>query len=256
MNFHTLTPELKDYLFAILLTWCLGSSNLASHVYSRYFVNSAINPLVIQCALKGLICLAGLTVFSINDFFATTMRWQFMSVPLGLLVGWFVAEVELIINRFVQRRNSGSLSMPICQSNYYHSRTGPINTVLSLAPAHCFLQKTHLKKLHEHYAMHEARRIKFSLVTILLIAVFEEILFRGYLVQCCNLLPGILSEIALVMTVLVFGISHASFGLWQVIAKIILGGFCMATVLICHTVLPAFFVHGYLNWAAFRYQYR
>lgn len=256
MNFHTLIPELKDYIFAILLTWCLGSSNLASHLYSRYFVNSAINPLVIQCVVKGLICLVVLTVLSINDLFATTIGWQLISIPLGLLVGWFVVKVELIINRFVQRRNNRNMFIPRYQSNYYYLRAGPGSAILSLAPAYRFLRKTNLKKLHEHYATHESRRVYFSLVTILLIAVFEEIIFRGYLVQCCKLLPDIMCKIALVITTIVFGVSHASFGLWQIIAKIILGGCCMATVLICHTVLPALIVHGYLNWVAFRCQYR
>jgi len=256
MNLHTLTPELKDYILAIMLTWCLGSSNLASHVYSRYFANSTINPLVIQCIFKGLICLAALAILSSNDLFATTIGWQLISIPLGLVVGWFVVEVELIINRFMQRQNSGNKFMPICKNNYYHSRTGPGNAILSLAPTYRFLHKTNLKKLHEHYVAHETKRGNFSLATILLIAVFEEILFRGYLVQCCGLFPETLSKIALTITVIFFGISHASFGLWQVIAKIILGGCCMVTVLLCHTILPALVVHGYLNYVAFRYQYR
>lgn len=256
MNFHTLTPELKDYTLAIMLTWCLGSSNLASHVYSRYFTQSAVKPLVVQCVVKGLICLAVLGILSIHDLFATTMKWQLISVPLGLVVGWFVVEMELIINRSVQRRNSENRFMPIGKNNYYYSRTGPSNAILSLASTYCFVHKTNLKKLHEQYVAYETKRVHFSLGIILLIAVFEEILFRGCLVQCCHLLPETLSKIALISTVIVFGISHASFGLWQVIAKIILGGCCMATVLICHTVLPALVVHGYFNCVAFKSQYR
>lgn len=254
MNFHTLIPELKDYILAIMLTWCLGSSNLASHIHSRYFAHSTIEPLVIQCIVKGLICLAVLGIVSIHDLFATTITWQLISVPLGLVVGWFVVKMELIINRFTQRRNSENRFMPKGKNNYYYSRTGPGNAILSLASTYRFFHKSNLKKIHEHYVAYETKRAPFSLVTIVLIAVFEEMLFRGCLVQCCYLLPAALCKVALISTVIVFGMSHVSFGLWQVIAKTILGGFCMATVLICHTVLPALIVHGYLNCVAFQYQ--
>lgn len=254
MNFHILTPELKDYTLAIMLTWCLGSSNLASHIYSRYFAHRTIEPLVIQCIVKGLICLAVLGIMSIYDLFATTIAWQLISVPLGLLGGWFVVKMELIINRFAQRRNNEKKFMPKGKNIYYYSRTGPGNAMMSLASTYRFFHKTNLKKIHEHYVVYETKRTYFSLVTIVLIAVFEEMLFRGYLVQCCYLLPGVLCTVALISTVIVFGMSHASFGLWQVIAKIFLGGCCMATVLICHTILPALVVHGYFNYAAFQYQ--
>ncbi len=252
MNFHILTPEFQYYAFFIIVTWCLGSSNLASHVYSRYFANRVINPFVIQCVMKGGICLVVMSVLPIQPLFSAVIGLQLASIPFGWMMGWCVSRLELIMNRFVQRRNKKRLM----SQNRYYFRTGPVNSILSLAPAFCARRRSHLKNLHEHYAVHESKRCSFSLTIILSIALFEEMLFRGYLVQCCHFLPPALSKTMLVMTVIIFGISHASFGLGQIISKTILGGCCMVAVLVFHSLLPAFIIHGYLNWVAFRYQDR
>lgn len=253
MNFLTLTPELQLYILAILMTGCLGSSNLASHIYSRYFAQIKLSPLVIQAIVKGIICVALALMLPLFELFQTTFAWQLLSILIGLILGRVAAAIELSINRYAHYHCDKLISRS-GQENYRHSQVGPSCTMHSLAPKYKESQKTHLRKLHEHYAVHENVHQNFSLLTILAIAIFEEIIFRGYLVQCCYLLPGILSKFTLLLTVIIFGISHASFGLYQIIAKTILGSLCLVAVLMCHTVLPALIIHGYLNWVAFKYQ--
>lgn len=103
--------------------------------------------------------------------------------------------------------------------------------------------------------MHEAQQPYFSLTVILALAVLEELIFRGYLIQYCHFFPGLIAKVILILTVIVFGISHASFGLLQMVSKAILGCVCTLAVLLFHTILPALIIHGYLNWAAFRCQF-
>ncbi len=255
MNFHTLTPELQEYVVVIFFMWCLGSSHLASHIYNRFFISKTIHPLFIQCIFKAIICLAAMLALPMNQFISAGIGWQLASIPIGLFLGWFVLEVELMINRYFQRQKMSN-PQKISQDRYYYLRQGPANTVLSLAPHSNFRKKTNLKMLHEHYASHETNQTHFSLVIVLLIALFEEMIFRGYLITSCYLLPNSILNVALAATVLIFGISHASFGLRQMISKTILGACCMMAVLLCHTILPALLIHGYLNWAAFRCQDR
>lgn len=250
MNFHTLTPELQNYVLAILFMWCLGSSHVASHIDSRYFANSTASPLAIQCMVKASICLAVMPILSINHLFYTTMGWQFASLPIGLFLGWFVVRMEWMIVRSERYQKNFKVFEKMNKDPYYFSHTGPKHSILSLAPTFHFPPKTNLKKLHEYYAAHESQLGKFSLVIILATAVLEEIIFRGYLVQCCYFLPGFMINTALVVTVIVFGIAHASFGVGQMIAKTVLGACCMVAVLLCDTILPALIIHGYLNWIA------
>ncbi|MCD6039139.1 MAG: hypothetical protein K0S27_539 [Gammaproteobacteria bacterium] len=255
MNFHILTPEFQNYAIVILFTWCLGSSNLASHVYSRYFFHVNVNPLFIQCSVKGLICFLAMIFFPIKNLFSSTISWQLASIPVGFSMGWFVIGIELKINRFLQRRKSQATYQPAQQKHYYFY-TGPKKMIQSLSSTYYANQKTYLKKLHENYVTHESKPYKFSLMIVLLIAVFEEILFRGYLVQCCDLFPDMLTKFVLFMSVIIFGASHASFGLGQVLSKTMMGICCMVTVLTFHTLLPALIIHGYLNWKAFQCQQR
>lgn len=252
MNFHTPILEMQFYECSIFLMWCLGCSNLASHIYHRYLQNSTIHPLFIQCLVKAAICFMGMSVFSMTLLFSASIQWQLISIPIGLSLGWLVSYFEIKINRFTQRHLNQSIQTK--RYTQYYARQGPAFSVLSLSPAVNFHSKSYLKRMHEHYSENETKQPNFSLILILLIAVFEEIIFRGYLIQLCNLLPHGIANSALVFSVIVFSISHASFGVHQMMAKAILGSCCMASVLLCHTILPAILIHGFLNWVAFFHQ--
>lgn len=248
MNFHTLTPDIKIYVMAILVTWCLGSSSIASHFYSRWFANSNIQALFIQCVVKALICVAASFIIPVSTLFDAPV-WVFVaSVPVGLMGGKLAVDIELLINRYTQRRKTFSR---VSANSIYFSYNGAKGKIVSLAPT-LARSKTNLKKLHEHGAANEKIIRNYNLVTLLVIAILEEIIFRGVLLQCCLLLPVSIAGGAMVMTVICFGASHAGFGIYQMISKTLLGALCLMAALTCHTVLPAIIIHCYLNWAAYR----
>ncbi len=250
---NCLIPIPDSYTFLILGLWCLGSSNLASHVYSRFFVNNTTKPLSIQCIVKALICLAGMLEIAMKSLFSTSILYQLISIPVGLGLGWIIIKIEIMINRLAIKKIN-KMTLQKNQSQYCKDQ-GPPRFILSLSKdKNVLYEKTNLKNLHDHYVLHEKNQHPYSLFIILALAVFEEIIFRGYLVYCCNLLPSVFVKAGLIFTVIMFGISHASFGMSQMISKTILGGFCMVVVLIFHTLVPAFIIHGFLNWEAFKNQ--
>ncbi|MHB1949120.1 MAG: CPBP family intramembrane glutamic endopeptidase [Gammaproteobacteria bacterium] len=250
MNYLIHTPEIHFYMTAILVTWCLGGSNIATQIYSRWFATSDINPFVIQCAIKSLIVLMAMTVIPIQQLFSTSLGWQCLSIPLGIVGGYIVVKMELYINRVLLRKQIGKKPVKKPQDRIYRLYFGPKEKIRCLAPK-IAKAKANLKHIHEYYAANESRIKKHSIGLLILTAILEEIIFRGYLTQFCFLLPTVFIVFGLIGTVLVFGFSHASFGPYQILAKSILGAVCLVMTLLCHTLVPAIIIHGYLNWRAY-----
>src|SRR5207244_772413 len=72
---------------------------------------------------------------------------------------------------------------------------------------------------------------EFDLVTVVLAATLEELVYRGFLVSACWLLPVVTLQIAaLVGLVLMFALSHVWFGWVHVLAKLPLGALTMLSV--------------------------
>ena len=72
----------------------------------------------------------------------------------------------------------------------------------------------------------------YQLNDIVLVAIFEEIIFRGFLWKLALQLPTMLLTVsAWILSVLLFGASHLTLGKGQFISKSLLGIFCMLSVI-------------------------
>jgi len=90
-------------------------------------------------------------------------------------------------------------------------------------------------------------------LVLILIGALEEIIFRGFLVESCFLIPqSVLRAAALAGTVALFAAGHVQFGWTQVFAKLPLGALALVSVLLLKTVLPAIVIHTMFNWIAWR----
>jgi membrane protease YdiL (CAAX protease family) len=96
-----------------------------------------------------------------------------------------------------------------------------------------------------------ARRVAnndFTLLSLLGVAVLEEILFRGWFVQASRLSGSLTMQLViLVLSVLAFGLLHLQFGVIQVLAKLPLGALALAAALITGTVLAPIVAHMLFN---------
>lgn len=87
------------------------------------------------------------------------------------------------------------------------------------------------------------------------VAVLEELVYRGFLVSACFLLPGgVLTGMALTGVCLAFAFSHAQFGLEHVVSKISLSALALGAVLVTHSVIPAVLGHVAFNLITSRTQ--
>jgi Type II CAAX prenyl endopeptidase Rce1-like len=82
----------------------------------------------------------------------------------------------------------------------------------------------------------------------ILVAPFEEMVYRGYLVMLCQEIPDrILYAVALAFTVLAFALAHIYSGPVQAAAKLPLGLLTLVAVLASNALLPAIVAHVLFN---------
>jgi membrane protease YdiL (CAAX protease family) len=85
------------------------------------------------------------------------------------------------------------------------------------------------------------------------IAILEELLYRGFLVKACFLLASpVLIVFANLACLAFFSLGHVRFGWVHVAAKTPLGMLALGITLLAGTVLPAMLMHAVFNIAAWR----
>jgi membrane protease YdiL (CAAX protease family) len=88
---------------------------------------------------------------------------------------------------------------------------------------------------------------------LIVVAILEEVVFRGLLVQVCLELPDTALIVAVLSGSLVmFSLSHLSFGWPHVVGKFPLGVVTLVGTLALGTVLPAIIAHVMFNSQVWR----
>lgn len=240
------TPEYHAYAIAIVLTLSLGCSNIASHLYSRWFY-SANNVILIHWLLKSVIILLGLFLIPIESMFSGSLVIQAVSVPLAIIIGILCVNFEKFINRSFRPRKINEFKS---KNKYvYHDLTKNMTHGLS---SQITLPKINLKNIHEHHAGLDSDLRSYQLRDIVLVAISEEIIFRGFLYQMAvNLHSLTLCMFANLLITILFGASHITFGKGQFISKILLGTSCLTLVIMTHCLLPAIIIHVVFNVVAY-----
>jgi len=250
MTILTLIPDAKTYGIAILLMLSLGCSNIASHIHSRWFAHKRTNSILLQWIVKFFIILFGITIFPIQELFLSPLWKQLVALPIAVLLGIFALKFEFYIKRILLRRKKYAPQATMNSRYIYHQATA--SKKFGMTSSH-FAGKTNLKNIHEHHAKQDASLTGFNLRDIILVAIGEEIIFRGFLWQFSLLMPSLwLNYTVLIFSVILFGASHISMGKGQFLAKTILGTCCLASVLFAHSILPAIITHVIFNICAYQ----
>jgi hypothetical protein len=244
MRILILTPDVKLYATAILMLSCLGCSNIASHLHSRWFSHGQINVVLIHWVVKACIVLFGITVISWQTLFNTPVWFELVSVIPAIFLGIAAVKFEYFVCR-KNIRSRSSLLVPQPKRYIYHQ---PISNATQGIAKHTLITKVNLKNVHEHHSRLDSELKHYSLRDIILVAITEEVIFRGYLWQLCLYFQSKwLSSIALIVTVILFGASHITLGKSQFVSKTFLGATCLLCVLVVHSVIPAIIVHVVFN---------
>jgi hypothetical protein len=243
-----LTHDINLYGKAILLTCSLGCSNIASHLHSRWFPQRDVNVVLIHWLVKTVIVLWGLLFIPIFTLFNASVLQQLISIAPALLLAKMGIKIEYVIQRWYMRRQA-SKSMPQKRYIYYKNTS---NKTMGLAVSFQ-KNKVNLKNVHEHHARLDSQIKQYTLRDIILVAIGEEFIFRGFLWQLSLLWhEKIWVIISLLLTVILFGASHLTMGKGQFLSKTILGMFCLVSVIVFHSILPGIIIHVVFNICAYK----
>ncbi len=243
-----LTPDINLYGKAILLTCSLGCSNIASHLHSRWFPQRDVNVVLIHWLVKAVIVLWGLLFIPIFTLFNASALQHLLSIAPALLLGKMGIKIEYIIRRWYMRRQ---VSKTMSQKRYIHYKNMS-NKTMGLAVS-IQKNKVNLKNVHEHHARLDSQIKQYTLRDIILVAIGEEFIFRGFLWQLSLLWhEKVWVIISLILTVVLFGAAHLTLGKGQFLSKTILGIFCLLSVIVSHSILPAIIIHVIFNIYAYK----
>lgn len=258
MPILTLIPEAQSYGIVILVVCGLGCMSLSAHIHARWFSTKAIHFTIVHACVAGLVACWGFLIVDASQLVGRSPLIWLGSIPLGLVVGWLAVWSDRAIVRTASRRQltSGDRARSK-QAKKRNPSWGNLNVRVRSVPLSIttFSGKSKtlgMLKMQERFQFSLENR-QFLLFLLVVIAVFEELIFRGFLVSACFLLTNnFWIAIAVIGLVVFFALSHIFFGWLQAIAKLPLSILTTISVLASGSVLPAIFAHITFNIRAWQ----
>ncbi len=236
MRLLTLTPDQHAYAVALVCVYTLSCAPAAALVLSRWPTPRRPRFLVVHItALAAISAAAFLTLRlpSLTQASKTAIGVSVvLGVPAGVLAGWADDEVRRRLRR-LDRRERQRAATASGRRSAGDARRSPT------PPAAAAPRSTGTD----------------ALWILLAVAILEEILFRGVLVDLARTLPVALAVACIAATTLLFAGSHVYQGWQEVLAKLPLGIAALAASLPLQTVVGAIVAHSIFNalaWNAAR----
>lgn len=256
---HTLESQLFGSL--VLLFLGLGSFDLSVQVHSRLLKSNPQKILEAHVWTKGIIAMACL-YFSPALFTIESSWMQLFSIfPIAIFGSMLCVSFEKKLIRRIYRQR---LHKPKEQTDGKLGHGMILETQVRPRNLHLFSSKqgpsdqSSLKGTDSFNAFkYDRQKRNKQLIILLLIALAEELIFRGYLVQICrDSTLGIGQYFLILLMQLCFGFSHIYNGWTQVISKSLLGSVAFFGQFITGTVICSIFIHCAFNYLAWSEQGR
>jgi len=246
MMLLTLIPSAGTYGIMIFILLSLGSFSIANLIHDRWLASRGVSIITVNVYIKAFIVIFGVLLMPIRLLFDASLVIHGLSIILGLIAGFLAVLIERIMpgkNQYQHNEfwESSGFNLPNKMSDGLFSKNA--RTV----------QRSFVSSRYPNQLAVIQSAYHFGLCSTLLVALFEELIFRGFLVVLCFTLPNPwLITISLSITVLIFGAAHSYGGFRQVVAKTSLGIITLLVTLVTGTVLPAIVAHIYFNIVAYR----
>lgn len=241
---RTLTPEIYAYSIAIVAVCGLGSITLSAHLHARWFSQRTEFILVHSVVLSLLVSFFWF-LCPLHIELGTTWLHAIWGIFLGGTGAWLALRLDLYIVRLMTRSKPASRQRP---SNT-EPRVRLRSVSMGLASESTRPRLVGAQKMQEQVEQN-SEAIRLRPILLGLVAILEEVIFRGYLLKLCQLLPypslGVLAGIG---AICVFGMSHVFFGWLQAVAKIALGVIATLVTVLSGGILGAIIVHVLFNIA-------
>jgi hypothetical protein len=250
---HTLIPEADSYGIAILVVYSLSAGSLAVHIHSRLLAGKRSSFWTVYNCILAFTVAWGFLLFQPGQILGNSLTAWILSIPTGIVAGWMAGWAERAIIRGISRRQLvlANRSDPNGSSNTVwrarRTRLDHVRSAPTTAGRGAKRRDIGLHKGPQSFQLSPAE-LQFGFWPIMVASVLEELVYRGFLVQVCFLLPNrFLIVMALAGTLLVFALSHIQFGWLHVLAMSPLSALALVAVLSFGTVLPAVVAHIIFN---------
>ena len=245
----TPTHDVTAFRLAILLACSLGAFTLAAELHLRWFRHRNSRVLSVYCAVLSCCIAWGAVDIPVGELLPETLRDFLLSIPLGTVIGIASADCDRRILRRSHRNSVRDVRSWTRDGGKDGDRVAARNIVFVGNFRHDTARaRTAAVVASQPAPTTEALNREFTPALAVLVAVLEELLHRGLLVEVASLLRSALAlTICLVLLTAAFCLSHIWFGWAHVLAKVPLATMCLVSVLLTRHVTPAVVAHVCFN---------
>lgn len=252
MKILTLIPSANTYGVMLLAMLSLGSFNIARHIHIRWLKNS-FSFVGANAVVKGSIALIGLAIIPLSDLFSSSIYHEMYSVVVGIIFGFITIFTEIKIVRRVNRKNLVEKKYkPVAQDNH-EIRNAVVNTRMSLSSPKMISAKgiSDIRKGYGQYAG-SLDFLNYSLVAVMIVAVAEEFLFRGYLIAIAYWInQPVMSAAIIFFSMFAFSFSHMATSWSEFTCKLPLSILTTIGFIATGSLVASVITHLFLNVYAY-----
>lgn len=252
MTILTLIPDVNSYGITLLVVWILGYVGVTNFFYARYFSFRKTNIVLVGAIVRSVVVGYGFLLIPIGSIISTEWLSILVSLPVAVLLAFITVKLDRTIIRYYLRRRPRKLNNTPSladQSDFITASSSDLG-LFNKNKSGKRIQK--MQSSLNRFSKEPSKK-KYGLTAIIVTAITEEILFRGFLVSLCLMINNIpLRFILLGLTAALFALSHLALGWEQVIAKSVLAVVTLVLRLVFQSVLPGIVVHVILNIIAHR----
>ncbi|HEY8340509.1 MAG TPA: CPBP family intramembrane glutamic endopeptidase [Egibacteraceae bacterium] len=242
---------LSSYLLAVAVVGGTGAFAVSADLYARVFRRRGARVLDVYTAVLALAVVPGVVVLGPALVVGTAGGWR---LGAGAAVGAVVGVVARAVDRRVvraaarRRRDGGGRRASAGGGSEARrvTRVEPSGGALLLGGGPRRAGPAVSR------AAAPLDRGQFPLGTVVLVALAEELCYRGVLLRAALLPGGWIAAALVIGTVIVFALAHVTFGWEHVLAKAPLGVLTTAVVLLSGTIVPAAVAHVVFNVSVWR----
>lgn len=225
-----------------------GAFVLASQVVSRsaklaqFRLNEVYTVVTAVIALFGAWTLTGLGTWS-----NPTLVSSAIGLAAGIVLGGVVILADRSIGRSLARHVREEYRKKFASPVRPASAAPTVRPAGAAATSNAATQRRLLVRRPSVGNTATSRSPRALLFWLIAVAVSEEWLYRGVIVEVARSIGGINEELLLIYATVMFALIHVTFGWIQVAAKLPLALATLSVVLVFHSLLPAVIIHVAFN---------
>lgn len=252
MPILTLIPNARHMGVMVLTVLILGSFYIARHLHLRW-LSSYLSFVASNALVKSVITLSGLLIIPMNTLFQYDLYHESIGIAVGVILGCLTTHIE---TRLLRQLNRDAIHQKTRQSdNMDHARlrNAKIQKKLSLSTGKSSAKGLQTIRQRHNQFSQSLDFTQYSLSAVILVAVAEECLFRGY----WHTLSGLFTHTSMTIIFLItgtfaFAFSHVSTHWTECTNKLPLSCLSMISMILTGTLSSAIIMHVIVNLHAWR----